>query len=182
MLQIAIDTAIFPAGTTGGQLDVIARQPLWKDGSDYLHGTGRGVGSFLSAYEGPQSFNNATVALEPGHVLTNEPGYYKEGHWGIRIGSTLVVRNVETKGEFGGNCWLGFERFTQVPIQSKMIKASLLNMEEKNWVKEHNRGVLMAIEPLIGGVGDERAIKWLKRECSYVLGNEGEGITGFSIE
>lgn len=92
--HIAIDTAIFPAGTTGAQLDVLARKALWKDGLNYLHGTGHGFGSFLNVHEGPQSFSSST-ALEPGHVLTNEPGFYKEGDFGIRIESALYVKKVD---------------------------------------------------------------------------------------
>lgn len=133
-------------------------------------------------HEGPQSFGNASVALEPGHVLTNEPGFYKEGHWGVRIESALVVKEVETKGKFGGDCWLGFERFTQVPIQTKLVKASLLSKEERTWIKEHNKGVLKVLEPYLDALGDKRAVKWLKRECTRAFGNEGKGSAGISIE
>jgi len=89
-----LDSVVFPEGTTGAQLDVLARKALWKDGMNYMHGTGHGVGSFLNVHEGPHGFSNH-VALEPGHVLTNEPGYYKEGEWGMRIESVMVVRKVE---------------------------------------------------------------------------------------
>ncbi|KAG9075188.1 hypothetical protein FS749_013163, partial [Ceratobasidium sp. UAMH 11750] len=89
--HIAIDSAIFPQGTTGKQLDVLARHALWKDGLNYLHGTGHGFGSFLSVHEGPHGFG-IDVPLEPGHVITNEPGFYKEGSFGVRIESALVVK------------------------------------------------------------------------------------------
>lgn len=132
--HIALDSVIFPEGTTGAQLDVLARKALWQDGMNYLHGSGHGVGSFLNVHEGPHGFSNH-VPLRPGHVLTNEPGFYKEGEWGVRIESAMVVRRVETKGAFGGDIWLGFERFTQVPIQTTMIKPEMLTKDERRWIK-----------------------------------------------
>ncbi|EEB86920.1 hypothetical protein MPER_15958, partial [Moniliophthora perniciosa FA553] len=89
--HIAIDTAVFPEGTSGQQLDVLARRALWKDGLNYMHGTGHGFGSFLTVHEGPQGFSSA-VPLQVGHVITNEPGFYKEGKFGMRIESALAVR------------------------------------------------------------------------------------------
>ncbi|KAG8951448.1 hypothetical protein FRC03_012538 [Tulasnella sp. 419] len=161
--HIAIDSVVFPEGTTGAQLDVLARRALWKDGMNYLHSTGQGLGSFLSVHEGPQGFSNH-VPLQPGHVLTNEPGYYKEGEWGMRIKSGLVVRKVKTTAQFGGDIWFGFERLTQVPIQTKMIRAELLTKEERQWIRNHNSSVRAALQPLLQD--DKRALKWLKRECT----------------
>ncbi|KAG8900170.1 hypothetical protein FRB99_006199 [Tulasnella sp. 403] len=161
--HIALDSVIFPEGTSGAQLDVLARKALWQDGMDYMHSTGHGVGSFLNVHEGPHGFSNH-VPLRPGHVITNEPGFYKDGEWGIRIESAMVVRRVETKGKFGGDIWLGFERFTQVPIQTKMIKPELLTKDERRWVRMHNQNVRLALTPLL--LEDKRALRWLKRECS----------------
>ena len=141
--HIAIDSVIFPEGTTGMQLDVLARKALWKDGMNYDHSTGHGVGSFLNVHEGPHGFSN-NVPLQQGHVLTNEPGFYKEGEFGVRIESALVVRRVETKGKFGGNIWLGFERFTQVPIQTKMIKPEMLTKEERKWIRVSSSPLIFA--------------------------------------
>ncbi|KZT56602.1 Creatinase/aminopeptidase [Calocera cornea HHB12733] len=159
--HIAIDTAIFPEGTTGAQLDTLARQALWKDGLNYGHGTGHGYGQYLNVHEGPQGFGIGEP-FRPGHVLTNEPGFYQEGHFGVRIESALVVRRVETKGQFGGDIWLGFERFTQVPIQTKMVKEELLTKEERAWLKDHNTRCRVSLAPLLED--DKRAMKWLKKE------------------
>ncbi|EPQ56893.1 Creatinase/aminopeptidase, partial [Gloeophyllum trabeum ATCC 11539] len=132
--HIAIDSAIFPEGTTGKALDVLARRALWQDGMNYMHGTGHGVGSYLNVHEGPHGFG-IDVPLVPGNVITNEPGYYNAGKWGIRIESALVVKRVTTKREFNGDIWLGFDRLTCVPIQTKMVKESMLTKEEKAWLK-----------------------------------------------
>jgi len=161
--HIAIDSAIFPQGTTGKQLDVLARHALWKDGMNYLHGTGHGFGSFLSVHEGPHGFS-IDVPLEPGHVITNEPGFYKEGSFGVRIESALVVKKVETRGQFGGDVWLGFERFTCVPIQTRMVKMELLNKDERRWLKEHNRKCRDMLAPYLEE--DRRALRWIRREST----------------
>ncbi|KDQ07184.1 hypothetical protein BOTBODRAFT_120412, partial [Botryobasidium botryosum FD-172 SS1] len=161
--HIAIDTAIFPEGTTGQQLDVLARRALWKDGLNYGHGTGHGFGQFLNVHEGPQGFGYA-FPFKPGHVLTNEPGFYKEGEFGIRIESALVVKRVTTRGKFGGDIWLGFERLTQVPIQTKMVKWDLLSKEERQWVKDHNNQCCARLLPVLESLGDKRASRWLRKE------------------
>jgi len=165
--HIAIDSAIFPEGTTGAQLDVLARKALWQDGLNYMHGTGHGFGSFLNVHEGPHGFSSH-VPLLPGHVITNEPGFYNEGNWGMRIESALAVTRVKTKGEFNGNIWLGFERLTCVPIQTKMVKDTMLSKEEKQWLKDHNRRCFEQIEPYIRT--DKRAMKWLSREANRGIG------------
>ncbi|KAJ2932269.1 hypothetical protein H1R20_g4809, partial [Candolleomyces eurysporus] len=165
--HIAIDSAIFPEGTSGHQLDVLARKALWKEGMNYNHGTGHGVGSFLTVHEGPHSFSNNTPLL-PGHVITNEPGFYAEGKFGIRIESALVVRRVSTRHEFNGSIWLGFERLTCVPIQTRMVKDSMLTKEEKAWVKDHNNRCYEKLAPLLKE--DKRALKWLERETRRGLG------------
>ena len=131
--HMAIDTAIFPAGTSGSQLDVLARKALWRDGLNYLHGTGHGIGSFLNVHEGPHSFQS-TTPLQPGHIITNEPGYYKDGEFGIRIESALLVHDFETKHQTG-EAFLAFERLTQVPIQMRMVRASMLTKDERQWIK-----------------------------------------------
>jgi len=176
--HIAIDSAIFPEGTTGAQLDVLARRALWQDGLNYLHGTGHGFGSFLNVHEGPQGFG-IDVPLEQGHVLTNEPGFYLEGEWGVRIESALVVRRAKTKGQFQGDVWLRFHRFTQVPIQVKMIKASLLSKEERAWVRDHNTECRRKLEPLLGD--DKRALRWLRKECQPGFRSEAT-VSGVSVE
>ncbi|KZV72786.1 Creatinase/aminopeptidase [Peniophora sp. CONT] len=177
--HIAIDTAVFPTKTTGRQLDVLARHKLWQDGLNYLHGTGHGFGSYLNVHEGLHSFSNE-VALVPGHVITNEPGYYKNGHFGIRLESALAVRAVRTKREHNGPIWLGFERLTCVPIQTKMCVEGLLSREEREWIKEHNRECVERLEPLLRD--DKRALRWLKRQAERPLGVQPVGPGGVLIE
>ncbi|MBL8675966.1 MAG: M24 family metallopeptidase, partial [Alphaproteobacteria bacterium] len=128
--HIALAEAIFPEGTTGAQLDVLARQYLWEVGLDYDHGTGHGVGSYLSVHEGPQGISKrgANVPLEPGMILSNEPGYYKEGEYGIRIESLIyVIKLIKPKG------FLGFEALTLVPLEQKLMDETLLTEKEKKW-------------------------------------------------
>jgi Xaa-Pro aminopeptidase len=99
-----------------------------------MHGTGHGVGSFLTVHEGPHSFQSSTP-LQPGHVITNEPGFYKEGEFGVRIESALVVKEIQTRLQGEDDVFLGFERLTLVPIQMRMVRASLLAKEERQWIK-----------------------------------------------
>ncbi|KAH8810203.1 Creatinase aminopeptidase [Flagelloscypha sp. PMI_526] len=182
--HIAIDSAIFPLGTSGYQLDVLARKALWKDGMNYHHGTGHGFGSFLTVHEGPHGFSSS-IPLKPGHVITNEPGYYEEGEWGIRIESALFVKEVHTKNSSSSTStetWLGFERFTCVPIQTRMIKEGMLTKEEKNWVKTHNRSVYDKVAPIIKKEEDWRALKWLKRETEREIGIAKPVLGGVDID
>ncbi|CAO1634795.1 unnamed protein product [Sympodiomycopsis kandeliae] len=171
--HIAIDTAIFPKGTTGATLDVLARSALWSDGLNYLHGTGHGIGSFLNVHEGPQGFSTTSggstrpVALRAGMMLSNEPGYYKtgKGGFGIRTESIIAVTKFSPKYEHSpqdGTEWFQFERFTQVPIAKNLIEWRLLNEKEKKWIHEHNEGIKRKVLPLVKG--DARAEKWLKRQ------------------
>jgi len=177
--HIAIDSAVFPEGTSGAQLDVLARKALWKDGLNYMHGTGHGFGSFLNVHEGPHSFSSH-VPLVPGHVITNEPGFYLEGKWGMRIESALAVVRVKTKAEFNGDIWLGFDRLTCVPIQTRMVKDAMLSKEEKQWLKEHNQRCRDLLEPYLKE--DKRALKWLRRESERGIGIASAGPGGISID
>ncbi|TRM70242.1 peptidase M24, structural domain-containing protein [Schizophyllum amplum] len=174
--HIAIDSAIFPEGTSGQHLDVLARRALWKDGWNYMHGTGHGFGQFLTVHEGPHGFSSL-VPLSPGHVITNEPGFYNAGHWGMRIESALVVTRVNTKREFNGPIWLGFERLTCVPIQTRMVKESMLTKEEKAWLKDHNQRCYEQLAPSLQG--DKLTLKWLEREAKRGIGlaNPTAGLT-----
>ncbi|KAK7051058.1 hypothetical protein VNI00_005170 [Paramarasmius palmivorus] len=159
--HIALDRAVFPRGTTGLHLDVLARRRMWEGGLNYGHGTGHGIGQFLGVHEGPHGFG-IHVPFEEGQVVTNEPGYYKEGEFGVRIESTLIVGRVEMNGEKNGE-WLGFERITCVPVDVRMIKGCLMDREEKVWVKEHNEECLKKLKPLLKG--DKVAMKWLKKQA-----------------
>src|SRR5690606_19299537 len=119
--MIAISTARFPKGTTGAQIDILARQFLWQEGITYNHGTGHGVGAFLGVHEGPVGIAPRYVLpLEAGNVLSNEPGYYKAGEYGIRIENLIVVRDAE---DFPG--YLDFETLTLAPIDTRLIDRTL---------------------------------------------------------
>jgi Xaa-Pro aminopeptidase len=146
--HIAIATARFPKGVSGRSLDAFARRALWQAGLDYDHGTGHGVGSYLSVHEGPQSIGKrgAETALEPGMILSNEPGYYREGHYGIRIENLLLVTQPEsiTGGELG---MMGFETLTLAPIDPRLVEAGILSRDERQWLNAYHLRVLREIGP-----------------------------------
>jgi Xaa-Pro aminopeptidase len=165
--HIQIDRAVFPQGTAGGQLDVLARQYLWEAGVDYAHGTGHGVGSFLGVHEGPQRIakpggGQAGTGQElfAGMILSNEPGYYKQGHFGIRIENLVLVEEREIAGQEGR--YLGFETLTFVPIDRKLIDKSLLTADEIAWVDAYHARVREVVAPRLSG--DDLA--WLERETA----------------
>ncbi|KAF9956664.1 hypothetical protein BGZ72_002593 [Mortierella alpina] len=165
--HIAIDSAIFPEGTSGYILDAFSRRALWSDGLDFRHGTGHGVGAFLNVHEGPHGcgtrigFNE--VPLVPGMTLTNEPGYYEDGQFGIRIENVLLVREVQTKHRFGGKAYYGFEHVTFVPIQTKMIERSLLSRDEAEWLNRYHEECLEKVTPFLKP--ESPGLEWLKREA-----------------
>ena len=146
--HIAIARATFPAGTTGAQIDALARRPLWEIGLDFDHGTGHGVGAYLSVHEGPQRIaKTGHVALEPGMILSNEPGYYKAGAYGIRIENLLVVEPRAFKG--GDRPMLGFETITFAPIDRALIEPALLEAGERAWLDGYHAQVRERIGPLV---------------------------------
>lgn len=162
--HIAISTARFPAGTSGAQLDTLARIELWKAGLDFDHGTGHGVGSYLSVHEGPQRIaKTGHVALKPGMILSNEPGYYPAGEYGIRIENLeLVTEPEEIKG--GERPMLGFETLTLAPIDTRLVDVSLLSEAERTWLNDYHRQVFEVIGAQLEG--DERA--WLEQATRAV--------------
>jgi Xaa-Pro aminopeptidase len=132
--HIAIARIKFPYGTTGGQIDALARQYLWQHGLDYGHGTGHGVGHCLGVHEGPQRISKlSNVPLQEGMILSNEPGFYKENHYGIRIESLLLVKKSKLKG------FLEFETLTCIPISIKLVDKTLLTNEEINWLQDYEK-------------------------------------------
>ncbi|KAH8919355.1 Creatinase/aminopeptidase [Atractiella rhizophila] len=162
--HIAVDSAVFPEGVTGFQLDILERTKLWQDGLDYPHGSGHGVGNFNSSHEGPIGIGKSrawdSVPLQAGHTITNEPGYYLENHFGIRLESHLLC--VETGRTTSlGQKLLSFERFTLVPIDPRLVDFSLLTRFERQWLKRHNQLCYARVSPHLGE--DKRAKKWLKR-------------------
>jgi Xaa-Pro aminopeptidase len=156
--HIALATARFPKGTTGSQLDVLARAPLWDAGLDYDHGTGHGVGSYLSVHEGPQRISKvgSSVALRPGMIVSNEPGYYKAGEYGIRIESLVVV--VSAPAPPGGEITLyGFETLTLAPIDRTLVEPALLTPVEIAWLDAYHARV----RDLVGPKVDRETAAWL---------------------
>ena len=165
--HIALASAIFPAGTTGGQLDALARAPLWQVGLDYAHGTGHGVGAYLSVHEGPariaQPFypgGGPAEPLRPGMILSNEPGYYKAGEYGIRIENLILVEERVLEG----GTMLGFETLTFCPIERTLIIADLLTPDERAWLDAYHAKVI----DVIGGNLDTAERVWLEAKCAAI--------------
>jgi len=168
--HIAIATAVFPKGTRGSQLDSFARRPLWEAGLDYAHGTGHGVGSFLSVHEGPQrispvgsSQSGGDEPLQAGMILSNEPGYYKAGEYGIRIENLVLVVPREIDG--AEKEMLGFETLTFAPIDRRLIDAEMLDAEELVWLNCYHAHVLARIGPNLQG----EELEWLRRACAPIV-------------
>jgi Xaa-Pro aminopeptidase len=165
--HIALARQIFPAGTRGSQLDTLARASLWAAGLDYNHGTGHGVGAFLSVHEGPQRIAKPAGGqagteqeLLSGMILSNEPGYYKTGAYGIRIENLVLVEDREIDGAEGA--YLGFENLTWAPIDRALVDTSLLTRDELRWWDEYHARVLEIVGPQLEG--DARA--WLEGVCA----------------
>ena len=167
--HIAIATAVFPKGTRGGQLDSFARRPLWEAGLDYAHGTGHGVGSFLSVHEGPQriapvggAYAGGDEPLQAGMILSNEPGYYKTGEYGIRIENLVLVVPVDIAG--AEKEMLGFETLTFAPIDRRLIVREMLSGAELEWLNAYHRQVVEKIGPTLDA--EHRA--WLEEACASI--------------
>jgi Xaa-Pro aminopeptidase len=146
-----VSLARFPKGTRGCDLDPFARRALWAAGLDFDHGTGHGIGSYLSVHEGPQGISRTAVAeLEPGMIVSNEPGYYKSGAYGIRIENLLIVTEAaEVPG--GERPMLGFETLTLAPIDRAMIVPELLTPAERAWLDSYHARVESEIAPHLDG-------------------------------
>ena len=161
--HIALARIRFPPGTTGSALDALARQSLWMAGLDYDHGTGHGVGSYLGVHEGPQRIAKAAnaTALQPGMILSNEPGYYRPGAYGIRI-ETLQVVTPASDIAGGERPMLGFETLTFAPIDRRLIEPALLQADERDWVDRYHAEVLARIGPHV----DPQVRSWLDEVCA----------------
>ncbi|MDR2682348.1 MAG: M24 family metallopeptidase, partial [Dysgonamonadaceae bacterium] len=157
--NIALSMAKFPKGTVGMQLDVLARQFIWQEGQNYLHGTGHGVGCFLNVHEGPQSIrmNYNPAPLKPGMITSNEPGLYRIGEYGIRIENLLLTVS-DTTSEWGE--FYAFETLTLCPIDTKLIEWSLLSEQEIRWLNDYHQKVFQLLAP---GLSTEEAA-WLERK------------------
>ena len=163
--HIALDSAVFPKGTTGQLLDGFARQMLWKAGLDYKHGTGHGVGSFLNVHEGPHllSFKSKALstALDAGFLTSNEPGYYEENKFGIRIENVCVVDKFDSGNNGNGKSFFKLEHVTFAPIQTKLIKLELLSSTDKNWIDEYHTECWEKLSPLLTEDDDQVTKDWL---------------------
>lgn len=167
--HIALATARFPKGTRGSQLDILARQYLWADGVDYAHGTGHGVGAYLAVHEGPQRIAKPAGGqagteepLHAGMILSNEPGYYKAGHFGIRIENLVVVEPVRIEG--AEEDMLGFETITFAPIARNLIVGAMLSPAEADWLDTYHAEVVEKLSP--GMVAADR--EWLAAACAPI--------------
>ena len=163
--HIALATAYFPEGTTGSNLDALARMPLWQNGLDYDHGTGHGVGLYLGVHEGPQRISKSpnNVALEPGMILSNEPGYYKSGAYGIRIENLQYVTK-PVSSIHGERKMLSFETLTLAPIHKGLIDTTILNEQEKEYINEYHKTVYDKISPSLSG----KTLLWLEEACKVI--------------
>ncbi|QPC95193.1 aminopeptidase P family protein [Mesorhizobium sp. INR15] len=157
--MIGISTLRFPPGTRGSEIDAVARMALWKHGCDFAHGTGHGVGSYLAVHEGPQRIaRTGTEKLLEGMMLSNEPGYYKEGSYGIRIENLILVTPAEAvKG--GDIAMHGFETLTLAPIDVRLVRADLLKRDELQWLDAYHAWVLAEIGPMLDG----ETLAWLEK-------------------
>jgi Xaa-Pro aminopeptidase len=165
--HIALALAVFPEGTRGAQLDTLARAALWQAGVDYAHGTGHGVGSFLAVHEGPQrigKFSGGQAGtdepLQAGMILSNEPGYYKQGEYGIRIENLILVEERTIEGAEGR--YFGFETLTFAPIDRALVDTSLLTRDELRWWDDYHAKVLKIVAPQLDG----DALAWVTEACA----------------
>ncbi|MGL4314851.1 MAG: aminopeptidase P family protein [Sphingomonas sp.] len=165
--HIALATAIFPAGSNGGQLDGFARRPLWEAGLDFAHGTGHGVGAYLAVHEGPQRIakpnypgGGPSEPLRPGMIISNEPGYYKVGDYGIRIENLVLVVERDVPG--GDMPMLAFETLTFCPIERALIVPDLLTVSERAWLNAYHARVLAVLGPQLDGAD----LAWLETKCA----------------
>ena len=159
--MIALDSAKFPEGTLGGQLDILARQHLWSAGLNYGHGTGHGVGYFLNVHEPPQGFTagpstRSNSMMKPGMITSNEPGFYKADAFGIRIENLIVTLNDEVEG------FLKHESVTLFPIDRKMMQLDLLTQDETDWLNTYHARVFVEVSPYL----DSKEKKWLENQCA----------------
>lgn len=161
--MIAISRVRFPKGLAGRDIDALARYPLWLAGQDYDHGTGHGVGAFLSVHEGPQRISRISeVPLEPGMILSNEPGYYREGAFGIRLENLIVVEPAPPLGD--NRQQLSFETLTWVPFDRRLVRGDLLAPGERDWLNAYHAGVLERLAARVSGP----TLAWLTHACAPI--------------
>lgn len=161
--MVAVSRVRFPKGVGGQHLDALARAPLWMAGQDYDHGTGHGVGSYLSVHEGPQGISRRSeVALKAGMILSNEPGYYREGAFGIRIENLIVVTDAPALAGGDDRDMLSFETLTYVPFDRHLIDTALLTDAERDWIDRYHSDTLSLLAPRL----DAQTRDWLTKACA----------------
>jgi len=154
----------FPKGTRGIDIDVLARNALWQHGLDYAHGTGHGVGAYLAVHEGPQNISRRGMhELHAGMIISNEPGYYKPGEYGIRIENLVLVRGPEAI-EGGDIEMFGFETLTLAPLDQKLVDPQLLTDQELHWLNAYHGHVRRQLSPLV----DDGVRDWLAKACEPI--------------
>lgn len=169
--HINLSTVVFPNGVKGQLLDSLARTALWDVGLDYLHGTGHGVGAFLNVHEGPCGIHQRVMhetPLQEGMILSDEPGYYEDGKFGCRIENVVIIVKCDTKYNFRNKGFLTFEPLTLVPIQQKMIDASLLTQKEIDWLNDYHSKCRDIVGPELQRQGKTAAYQYLMRETELV--------------
>ncbi len=164
--MIAIARARWPRGLAGRDLDALARAPLWEAGLDYDHGTGHGVGAALCVHEGPARISRVSeIALEPGMILSDEPGYYREGAFGIRLENLLLVEQPPAlPGADTQRDMLAFQNLTWVPFDTRLVQVDLLSQAERSWLNGYHAQVLALIGPHVGPATRE----WLHTACAPI--------------
>ena len=168
--HIAVARAVFPAGTNGAQIDALARAALWRAGLDFDHGTGHGVGSYLSVHEGPQRIaKSGTTALAVGMIVSNEPGYYAAGKFGIRIENLVAVEPRAIPN--GERPMLGFETLTLAPIDLSLIEPKLLDAEEIAWLDAYHARVRKVLSPRV----DPATRRWLATAARPLVAGKEKG-------
>jgi Xaa-Pro aminopeptidase len=162
--HIALATAVFPEGTKGYSLDPLVRKPLWDKGINYGHGTGHGIGYFLSVHEGPMSIRTEYnhEPIREGQILSNEPGIYRENEYGIRIENVILCKKFKAT-EYG--TYLCFETISLCPLERKLLRLDLMSKDEINWVNSYHETVCRKILPLLN---DQAVIQWLNQQCAPI--------------
>jgi len=167
--HIGLATAVFPEGTLGSRLDAIARLPLWQAGLDYNHGTGHGVGAHLNVHEGPQGIGfrkrENEEGFQVGMTISNEPGYYEDGNFGIRIETVCIAVAKPTANNFMNKTYCGLETVTMTPIGTALVNASMLSAKEVSWLNAYNAEVCAKLQPIMEKFFPGAAVDYLKREC-----------------
>ncbi|KAA8496181.1 Xaa-Pro aminopeptidase 1 [Porphyridium purpureum] len=182
--HIQMETLVFPAGTLGAVLDASARAQLWRAGLDYRHGTGHGVGAALCVHEGPQTISSrvgtAPVGIVEGMCVSNEPGYYEEGKFGVRIESVVVAVRANTAHQFGSTPYITFENITHVPIQQSLLELSLMSQSELDWLNDYHMRIWHKLRHAWPWTDDE--LRWLEDATRAISKSDASTGTGKADE